>query len=56
MVDLANLKRCSEDDQAAINRHEDREVIDHEVDLEIETWRNRANIAVSTDSTERSNE
>lgn len=52
IVDLANLKRRSEDDQAAINRPEDREVTDHEVDLEIGIWRNRANIAASADGTE----
>lgn len=51
-VGPANLKRLSEDDQAAINRHEDREVTDREVDLETGTWRNRANIAASTDGTE----
>lgn len=51
-VDPANLKRLSEDDQAAINRHEDREVTDREVDLETGIWRNRANIAASADGTE----
>lgn len=52
IVDLANLKRRSEDGQAAINRPEDREVTDHEVDLETGIWRNRANTAVSADGTE----
>lgn len=56
IVDLTNLKRRSEDGQAAINHHEDREVTDHEVDLEIGIWRNQANIAVSVDDTERSND
>lgn len=56
IVDLANLKRRSEDGQAAINHHEDREVTDHEVDLEIGIWRNRVNTAVSVDDTERSND
>lgn len=47
MVDPANPKRHSEDDQVATSRHEDRVVTDHEVDLGTEIWRNRANIVVS---------
>jgi len=52
MVDLANPRKHSEDDQVVINHHEDHEVIDREVDLEIEIWKNRANIAASIDGTE----
>jgi len=43
----ANPKRRNEDDQAAINHHTDHEVIDLEVDLEIEIWRNRVNTVVN---------
>lgn len=47
IVDPANPKKHSEDDQVATSRHEDRVVIDHEVDHEIEIWRSRANTVVS---------
>lgn len=49
IVDPTNPKRHSEDDQVATSRHEDRVVIDHEVDHEIGIWRNRANTVVSED-------
>lgn len=52
IVDLANLKKRSEDDQVVINHHEDHEVIDREVDLGTEIWKNRANIVASIDGTE----
>lgn len=47
IVDLANPKRLNEDDQVATSHHEDRVVIDHEVDLGIGIWRNQANIVVN---------
>jgi len=47
MVDLTNPKRSSEGDQVVISRHGDHVVTDHEVDLGIEIWKNRANIVVS---------
>ncbi|KYN42496.1 Cyclin-L1 [Trachymyrmex septentrionalis] len=47
IVDLANPKRLNEDDQVVTSHHEDRVVIDHEVDLGIEIWRNQANIVVN---------
>jgi len=49
MVDLTNPKRPSEGDQVVISHHEDHVVTDHEVDLGIEIWKNRANIVVSAD-------
>ncbi|KYN10884.1 Cyclin-L1 [Trachymyrmex cornetzi] len=47
IVDLANPKRLNEGDQVATSHHEDRVVIDHEVDLGIGIWRNQANIVVN---------